>query len=232
MNLRYNRHMASGTVKPYPDDAPFVPIKLDEPIPSGQMTLRGKPRNSRRRGVRTKIRDPLFVKACFSLALREGMTTHQIARQLHTSPSTVQYILDAGDIEQQRRDSVKLLAKSLTEVTEMVLEDTLAKRDRRLGFDIMSGSGILEAARPQPKPPEEGGRITIEWNGPPPPWAPAAVQATYRAAQPTLAAKVAAFDLANHPTPQDAPIEGVSGASGAFDPSNVIDAEVCDDAKT
>jgi hypothetical protein len=210
-----------ATVRPYPDDAPFIPTKRDDPIPN-DLTLRGTPRKSRRRGVRTKIRDPIFTAAVFNLALgKNPLTTKQIARQLHTNPSTVQYILDAGDIEQQRRDSVKRLASRLTDVTDMVLEDTVAKRDRRLGWDIMVGSGVPDAARAAlNKPLTDGGRITIEWDGPPPPWAPRHILDAYRSAAPP----------AGQTPPASEPQKGSGVGTPQSCQQNVIDAEVCDAA--
>ena len=124
----------------------------------------------RRGGSRTKIRDRGYCEAVISLAL-DGKTAAQIAKLLHTSQDTIRYILDAARIEERRRESIAYLGHRLTEVTKMTVDETLAKRDRRLGHEMLRETGVYEGAKPERKV-EDGGRIVIEWGGAPPPWAP------------------------------------------------------------
>jgi len=73
-------------------------------------------------------------------------------------------------------------------------------------FDRFAGR-----VKPAEDTQQEGGRITIEWNGPPLPWMP----------QPAPAPAL-------QPAPPDEPKKGSSGVAPTVQLADVIDAEVCD----
>lgn len=130
--------------------------------------------HGRRGGSRVKIKDLTFCKAVISLAM-EGFTARGIATQLKTSQDTIRYILDAARIDDLRKLVVAKMARQMVDVQEMVFSETLEKRDRRLGHEMLTESGWYEGLRDKSAQSNEGKGITFEFNFPPPPWAPHAI---------------------------------------------------------
>jgi hypothetical protein len=158
------------------------------------------------------MRDAEFCKSVFILAVKGGLNSAQISRQLHTNVVTIQFILDKMDVQKAREEALAHIGRTLPDIAEMVMDDVLSKRDRRLGHEILTNSGVYDGARPQQQS-NEGGRIVIEWDGPPPPWAP----------RPILDAHTAASHPAVDSTAPGEPKKGLKVSAAP----NVIDAEVC-----
>jgi len=128
------------------------------------------------REVRTLSRNPKFVADVLSRRAK-GEPLDKIAKELKCHRNTVMNILakNGGD----PLDRVKtILTDGLPKIADMVIVETLRKKDVRAGVELLRGAGQLEALRPKPAA-EDGGRIVIEWSGAPPPWAPPPVLAAY-----------------------------------------------------
>lgn len=127
------------------------------------------------REVRVRTRDPKFVAEVLRLR-SNGTATEDIAKQLGCHRNTVMNVIrKQGD---PLGKVFSILRDGMPRIADMVIEETLRKKDVRAGVALLQGAGQLDALKPKPQV-EDGGRIVIEWSGSPPPWAPAPVLAAY-----------------------------------------------------
>ena len=169
-----------------------------------ELTCRGTPRKTKRRGSRTRIKDPKFVQQVFELAM-QGHSANSIRKLLHTGKDSVRYIMEVLEVDKRREEATRRIGVALPDIASMVATDVLGKRDRILGHQILDRSGVYEGARPTKTADPTEGRIVIEWSGAPPPWAPATVLNAHAA----VAGKEAPM------TEPDAPVTLRSGAHRA-----------------
>lgn len=132
---------------------------------------------------RMKSRDPSVVHEIL-VRRGNGESIDKIAKTIKCHRNTVMSILNKNGGDPLERVG-GILRDGLPKIADMVIIETLRKKDVRAGVALLQGAGQLESLRPKPSV-ESGGRIVIEWNGAPPPWAPAPVLKAYaeRAALP------------------------------------------------
>jgi hypothetical protein len=70
-----------------------------------------------------------------------------------------------------RDKALHMLRHSFDDLMLRSLDQTNKIPDRRICKEILAECGIFAETQPKADP-VEGGRIVIEWSGPPPPWAP------------------------------------------------------------
>jgi hypothetical protein len=142
---------------------------------------------------RRLMKDEKFVDDVF-VRRNRGDTIAKIAADLRCHINTIRNILQKHGGDPLARVQT-ILRDGMPKIADMVIVETLRKKDVRAGVQLLQGAGQLDALRPKPAV-EDGGRIVIEWSGAPPPWSPAAVLKAYaeRALPPAPPPKVDVVD--------------------------------------
>lgn len=143
-----------------------------------------------------KSRDPSIVEEIL-VRRGNGESIDKIATAIKCHRNTVTNILAKNGGDPLER-VVTILRDGMPKIADMVIVETLRKKDVRAGVELLRGAGQLESLRPKPAA-EEGGRIVIEWSGAPPPWAPAPILKAYaeRAVSPPVAQIVDAVEVSD-----------------------------------
>lgn len=114
----------------------------------------------------------------------EGLGLRGIRAKTGLAYGTIENVLKYNNAD-LRKTIVERVAQKLEtrlgEYEELVYSGIKKTNDRHLAKEILVDVGVASAV-PKPKQDQnEGGRIVIEWNGPPPPWAPKPVLDAYAA---------------------------------------------------